>query len=234
MTNSFLFWCVYGYTYIQVKKGRKLRWSPTTVKLEDHVIVPEIDTETEDPHRFVEDYISNMTTTPLETSKPLWELHILNLKTSDADAICVMRIHHSLGDGASLISLLLAATRKTSDPNALPTLPILNKATTTTNTSSSRSMCWFLLAVWGMITLLWNTLVDVVYFFLTVLFIKDTHTPIKGDSGVELNTKRFVYRNLSMDDVKLIKNSMMNVVYICATLILCLISNFSFNFLKIT
>ena len=53
---------------------------------------------------------------PLDRSRPLWDMHILNVKTSDAEAVGVIRSHHSLGDGTSLISLLLACTHKTSDP----------------------------------------------------------------------------------------------------------------------
>ncbi|KAF7830707.1 O-acyltransferase WSD1-like isoform X1 [Senna tora] len=203
------------FTSNMVKKRGKCRWNPTTVKIDEHVIVADIDDEgnIEKADRFIEDYISNLTRTPLPTSKPLWEIHLLNLKTSEAEAVCVMRIHHSLGDGASLMSLLLAATRKTSDPHALPTLPRLNKANIITSSSdrNGRSgfiVWWFLLGVWGVMRLLWNTLVDLVMFVATVLFVRDSDTPLKGGRGVELSTKRFVFRNVSMDDVKLVKNAM--------------------------
>ncbi|XP_054798543.1 wax ester synthase/diacylglycerol acyltransferase 11-like isoform X2 [Prosopis cineraria] len=192
-----------------VKEGRKWRWNPTTVNLEDHVIVPEIDSYLEfaDPDRFLEDYVSNVTKTPLDMSKPLWEMHFLNLKTSEAEAVCVMRVHHSLGDGASLMSLLLAASRKASDSLALPTVPVLKKATL--DRPPSGWCLWrFLLVLWGIVTLLWNTLVDLAMFALTVLFLRDSDTPLKGAPGMELKTMRFVHRHLSMDDVKLVKTAM--------------------------
>ncbi|XP_027939478.1 O-acyltransferase WSD1-like isoform X2 [Vigna unguiculata] len=187
-----------------VKEGRTRKWIPTTVNLDNHIIVPEIDSNIEHPDRFVEDYISHFTKTPLDLSKPLWELHLLNIKTSDAEAVAIFRIHHSVGDGASLISLLLAATRKTSDPHALPTVP-------TKNRNSERHRSWLFSIWWGLL-LIWHTLVDMLLFTLTIFFIRDTPTPLKGAPGVALNTKRFVNHTVSMDDIKLIKNQMQTTV----------------------
>ncbi|XP_027330572.1 O-acyltransferase WSD1-like isoform X1 [Abrus precatorius] len=197
------------FTSKMVKKGRKTIWTPTTVDLDNHIIVPEIDLNAEYPDRFVEDYISNFTKTPLDLSKPLWELHLLNIKTSDAEAIGIFRIHHSIGDGASLISLLLAATRKTSDPDALPTVPTQNRA------SSHKRFCsfrWFFFAVWWGMILIWHTMVDMVLFTFTILFIKDTPTPIKGAPGVEFNSKRFIHRTVNLDDIKFVKNEMKTTI----------------------
>ncbi|XP_057428587.1 wax ester synthase/diacylglycerol acyltransferase 11-like [Lotus japonicus] len=194
---------------LEVRKGRNTGWTLTTVNLDDHVIVPEIDSVIDFPDRFVEDYVSNLTKTPLDLSKPLWELHILNIKTTDAEAVSIFRIHHSMGDGASLISLLLAITRKTSDPDALPTIPTHKRAS---SISQSNSFLWFFMAVWWGLGLIWYTVVDMVLFVLTIFFIKDTQTPLKGAPGVELNTKRFVYRTVSMDDIKLVKNEMKTTI----------------------
>lgn len=194
---------------VQVKKGRKTKWIPTKVDLDNHIIVPEIDSNLEYPDRFVEDYVSHFTKTPLDQSKPLWELHLLNIKTSDAEAVSVFRIHHSIGDGASLISLLLAATRKTSDPNALPTVPIQKKDTS--HQRSSSPFRW-LFVIWWALLLIWHTFVDMLLFTFTIFFIKDTPTPLKaGALGVELHNKRIVHRTVSMDDIKLVKNEMKTV-----------------------
>ncbi|KAM4076106.1 hypothetical protein ACJW30_12G038000 [Castanea mollissima] len=180
------------------------RWTKTIVDLEDHVIVPDLDPNIDSADQLVEDYISELTTKPMDLSKPLWELHLLNIKTSDAEAVGVFRIHHSMGDGASLISLLLACTRKTLDPEALPSVPE-NKQAGSTN---SGGFWWFLLAFWSVLRLIWNTLLDMLLFGATVLFMKDTKTPIKGAPGVEHNIKKFVHRTISLDDIKLVKNAL--------------------------
>ncbi|GAU21110.1 hypothetical protein TSUD_10270 [Trifolium subterraneum] len=202
------------FTSKLVKEGRKTRWTQTTIDLDNHIIVPKIDSKPDFPDRFVEDYISNLTKTPLDISKPLWELHLLDIKTSNAESIGIFRIHHSLGDGTSLISLLIAATRKTSDPNALPTVPSTTHKRVDHSVSKMTNcsiVVKFLLSIlWGL-RLIWNTIVDVLFLVLTILFFKDTQTPLKGAHGVELNTKRFVYRMVSMDHIKLVKAEMKTV-----------------------
>uniref|UniRef100_A0A0V0GM22 diacylglycerol O-acyltransferase n=1 Tax=Solanum chacoense TaxID=4108 RepID=A0A0V0GM22_SOLCH len=101
-----------------------MKWVRTKVDLDQHIIVPQIDEQNlkESPDKFVENYIHNLSKTTLDKSKPMWDLHLLNIKTSDAEAVAIFRIHHSLGDGTSLISLLLACTRQTADPNKVPTI----------------------------------------------------------------------------------------------------------------
>ncbi|KAG7973716.1 hypothetical protein I3843_06G010500 [Carya illinoinensis] len=188
------------------KYCKNKKWTQTKVNLEDHIIVPELDPNIDFPDRFVEDYVSNVTRTPLDLSKPLWELHLLNIKTSDAEAVGVFRIHHSMGDGASLISLLLACTRKTSDPEALPSVPVKKRAGSTFN--SRDGFWWLFLAIWMLLRLIWNTMVDVLLFVATTLFLKDMKTPIKGAPGVELNVKKFVHQTVSLEDIKLVKNAM--------------------------
>ncbi|XVE64388.1 hypothetical protein DITRI_Ditri07aG0096900 [Diplodiscus trichospermus] len=189
-----------------VINGGKKRWIQTQVNLENHVTVPDVDTEMESPSQFIEDYVSNLTTIPLDLSKPWWELHILNLRTPEAEAVIIWRIHHSIGDGISLISLLFASCRKSSDPEALPTLP---KQKQSTYHSTNPHGCWSLfLAVWSVLRLLFNTFVDVLLLVATIIFLKDTKTPLKGSSGVEHNPKRIVHRAVSLDDIKLVKDSM--------------------------
>lgn len=159
----------------------------------------------ENPEQFVEDYISHITTQPLDLSKPLWELHILNVKTSEAEAVGVFRIHHSIGDGASLISLLLACTRKTSDPEALPSVPVQKNEG---SGAPERGIWWLFLAIWSGIMLIWNTAVDLIMFSATTLFLEDTRNPLKGGTGDKNSPKRFVHRTLNLDDIKLVKNAM--------------------------
>ncbi|CAI0541805.1 unnamed protein product [Linum tenue] len=135
----------------------------------------------------------------MDVTKPLWELHILNVKTRDAESLFVFKIHHSIGDGASLISLLLACARKSSDPNALPSVPVKNRR-------ARRQGVWL---IWAVVRLVWNTLVDVLLVNATVLFLRDTRTPIKGPAtGEGRNGKRFVHRTVSLGDIKMVKNAM--------------------------
>ncbi|KAL0684911.1 hypothetical protein Bca4012_051759 [Brassica carinata] len=187
------------------------RWIKTQVNVEDHVFVPDIDPDEigDQGDKFVDDYISRLTMLPLDRSRPLWDIHILNVKTSDAEAIGVIRSHHSLGDGMSRMSLIMACTHKSSDPEALPTIPILKRRENVSH--SLRNTGWFLssmFAIYATVRLIWNTIVDFLLLLSTVLFLKDTETSLKGGAEAESNAKRFSHRIVSLDDVRLIKDIM--------------------------
>ncbi|KAF2290479.1 hypothetical protein GH714_013580 [Hevea brasiliensis] len=137
-------------------------------------------------------------------SMPMWDIHILKVKTSEAESTSILRVHHSIGDGTSLMSLLLSCTRKVSNPTELPTLPTLKKR----NPNDSAGFWHLLLKLWMLVLLCWNTVVDVVIFLATILFLEDTKTPLKGASPVGSTARRFVHRTISLDDVKLVKNTL--------------------------
>ncbi|KAJ4909468.1 O-acyltransferase (WSD1-like) family protein [Raphanus sativus] len=180
----------------------KPRWIPTQVNIKDHVVVPNIDPTIDNPDQFLEDYTSNMVFSPIDKCKPLWEIHILNIKTSDAESLVVARFHHSLGDGMSLMSLLLACSRKTSDPEALPTLvaPKLSKVTNVWSSLAAR--------LWLIIRLMFNTIVEVFKFLLIVCSFCDNRTPLMEKPSATRIPNKFIHRVISLDDVKVVKNAM--------------------------
>ncbi|KAJ8751949.1 hypothetical protein K2173_000695 [Erythroxylum novogranatense] len=191
-------------------KRKRIYWKRTIVNLDDHVIVPNLDPNMDSPDQFVEDYNAHLTTMSMDISKPLWEIHILNVKTVDAEAVGVFKIHHSMGDGVSLMSLLLACTRKTNNPSTLPSVPVQKRVGS--RTSGSNGFWWIFKVIWTATIIIFNTLIDMIMFIATMLFLKDIKNPIKGASGVEQKPKRFVHRMISMDDIKLLKNAMNTTV----------------------
>ncbi|KAI3786936.1 hypothetical protein L1987_41025 [Smallanthus sonchifolius] len=183
------------------KENGSMKWIPTHVNIDDHVIIAKLNPNIKSPDKFVENYISNISRSHIEITKPLWDLHLLDIKTSEVEGTCVFRFHHSLGDGISLMNLLLASTRKVSDPEALPTLPG-NKKLGAAKVAS----------LWSTLSFLWNTCVALFMFMLTAVFLEDTKTPMKGSKGVEHRARRFVVRSVSLDDIKLVKRAM-NVTF---------------------
>jgi hypothetical protein len=181
------------------KENGSMKWVPTHVNKDDHVIITELNPNIESPDEFVKDYISNLSRSGIESTKPLWDFHILDIKTSEAEGTCVFRCHHSLGDGMSLMNLLLSFTRKASDPETHPTLPGNNKLGVAK------------VSLWSTLSVLWNSFVDLLMFMLTALFLEDTKTPMKGSKGTKHRARRFVVRSVSLDDIKLVKRAM-NVV----------------------
>ncbi|KAJ0260854.1 hypothetical protein HA466_0040920 [Hirschfeldia incana] len=187
------------------------KWIETEFNVEDHVIVPYIDPQDigEDGKGFIDEYTSRLTMNPMDRSRPLWDIHILNVKTSDAEAVGVVRTHHTLGDGTSMVSLLLACTDKTSDPNTVnivsTTIPSLKRREMYKNKGL---LLRTIFTVGSTMGLIWNTVVDMLLLFATMLFLKDTKTHLKGGTDVGSNPKRFYHRSISLDDIKFIKNAM--------------------------
>jgi len=210
---------------MQVMDGAEPRWVRTTVNLDDHIIVPDLDRAaiTADPDKALEDYVASLSTLPMDQSRPLWEVHVLDFPTSEAACAVALRIHHALGDGTSLVSLLLACTRSAADPRALPAMP---SAQPPPPPSARRKQgrrvygapprpAWSAgapaLAAWVLAcaVLAWNTVVDVARFVAMALqLVRDPPTVFAGVEGVEFRRKRFVMRTLSLDDVKLVKQAL--------------------------
>lgn len=62
--------------------------------------------------------------------------------------------------------------------------------------------------LWCVFQVFWNTVVDVFMVVATVLFLEDTENPLKGPPGCEFTPRRIVYRAVSLDDIKLVKNAL--------------------------
>ncbi|RRT50130.1 hypothetical protein B296_00026708 [Ensete ventricosum] len=194
--------------------GAEPRWVRTKVVVDNHIVIPDLEDQRRaaaaaSPDQVVEDYVASLTSAPMDRSRPLWDLHILNFPTSDAAAVTVLRVHHSLGDGTSLMSLLLACTRKASDPDSLPTIPHQSRRPLASRKLHAGGGAFTLLLwLWAFLILAWNTLLDVLRFTATSTFSKDTPTPLTGPKGVEYHPKRIVHRTVSLDDIKDVKNAM--------------------------
>ncbi|CAL4922733.1 unnamed protein product [Urochloa decumbens] len=219
------------FSSIRVMDGPEPRWVRTAVNLDDHIIVPDLDRAAiaADPDRALEDYVASLSTLPMDQSRPLWELHVLDFPTSEAASAAVLRVHHALGDGASLVSLLLACTRSAADPKAPPAMPSAASAAAAAAAAQAPGArrrarpvygapprpAWsagaMAFAAWvvSCAVLAWHTAVDVARFVAMALgLVRDPPTLFAGVKGVESRRKRFVMRTLSLDDVKLVKHAL--------------------------
>ncbi|XP_037442841.1 O-acyltransferase WSD1-like isoform X2 [Triticum dicoccoides] len=204
---------------IQVTDGSKEpRWVRTAVNVDNHIIVPTLDpvAVVANPDRALEDYVASLPALPMDCSRPLWEFHFLDFPTSEAAATAVIRVHHSLGDGMSLITMLLASARSAADPTRLPAMPKPPARTGAIyeprrrQQSSGSALAAFVTWIWPYLVLAWNTIVDVALFAATIVFLRDPPTLFRraGDHVMSNPHRRFVHRSLSLGDVKLIKNAM--------------------------
>ncbi|CAD6237418.1 unnamed protein product [Miscanthus lutarioriparius] len=191
--------------------------------MDDHIIVPELDPAamSADPDKALEDYVSSLSTRPMDHSRPLWEVHVLDFPTAEAAAAAAVAlcVHHSVGDGVSMLSLFMACTRSAADPGALPSLPPGRRSGPVyavrrpppLSSAAGALDALAALAVWllSFLVLAWHTVVDVVCFFATaVSLLGDAPTVLKGKEDTEFEPRRFVNRTLSLDGIKSVKNAM--------------------------
>ncbi|KAI3803061.1 hypothetical protein L1987_31209 [Smallanthus sonchifolius] len=72
-----------------------IKWVPTNVNIDNHVIVPKLDPNIMFPDKFVDDYISNLSKSSIDNSKPLWDLHLLDIKTTEDEGTGVFLFWNS-------------------------------------------------------------------------------------------------------------------------------------------
>ncbi|KAE8819268.1 hypothetical protein D1007_02763 [Hordeum vulgare] len=206
------------FSSIQVMDGckdGKPGWVQTKVNVDDHIVVPVLDPAAvvSDPDKTVEDYMASLSTLPMDKRRPLWEFHFLDFPTSEATSTAVLRLHHSIGDAMSIMTLFMASSCSTADPSRLPAMPPPPKRTGAIYQRHPRpalsSLGDYLAWVWSYFLLVWHTLVDIMFLAATILFLSDPRTLFKrADNGECHRRQRFVHRSISLDDVKLIKTIM--------------------------
>ncbi|MBA0557021.1 hypothetical protein Golob_027080, partial [Gossypium lobatum] len=119
----------------------------------------------------VNQYVADLSvSSPLSMDKPLWELHLLK-----AHKCFVFRIHHALGDGFSLMSMLMAGSGKVDVPAVVPAAvpPIKTEGI---KSGKRRDWFWLLSLLWGVFKMVRYTLVFVLEFVVRSLFVCDRKT----------------------------------------------------------
>lgn len=189
-------------------KGNR-HWVPTSVNLDDHIQIAGADDEDPTSSSFVEDYVAKLAQAPpLDVAKPLFEIHILKAKLGDAVENVVLRVHHALGDGTSLMSLLLACSRQAGQPDSLPTFP--SKAHSVRKKRTVYEA--FFLLLWRFLLVLWYTIMDICSFMATTLWLEDSQTPLKGYAGIEKKRRKIAYKTVSLDDIRIVKQAIHGTV----------------------
>ncbi|PKI68184.1 hypothetical protein CRG98_011483 [Punica granatum] len=94
----------FGSLLVRDRRGVE-HWRRTELDIDRHfVVVDEPVTDSGDDEAAVNEYMADLSiSSGLSTDKPLWEVHVLRVHYC-----LVLRVHHSLGDGISLMSMFLA------------------------------------------------------------------------------------------------------------------------------
>ncbi|KAJ4845594.1 hypothetical protein Tsubulata_005722, partial [Turnera subulata] len=169
---------------VEDRNGAK-RWKRVEVRVQDHVHVPEFPTgmTTKYYDDCLDDYLSKIALQQLPQSQPLWEIHIIKYPTSSAAGNLIFKLHHSLGDGYSLIGALLSGAKRADNPSVPLTFPSARPHTTK---DSSRNHSMFI-KVHQVLSSLSNTVSDLCSSISkSVVMFKDDKSPIRsGHPGVE-------------------------------------------------
>ncbi|CAI9101899.1 OLC1v1000053C1 [Oldenlandia corymbosa var. corymbosa] len=188
---------------VRDSNGRE-HWRSTQINVDRHLVIrPEPVTEdpSVSPEDAVNEYLADLSVScPLSTDKPLWEIHLLM-----AHNCIVLRVHHALGDGISLMSMFLSCCRRADDPAQTPTIGGLGTSSSTAASGEERRRRRR--SLWTLLNVVWYTLVYAVEFCLRSMWLKDKKTAVSGGAGVELWPRKLETAKFVLDDMKIVKKA---------------------------
>ncbi|KAJ0798270.1 putative O-acyltransferase, WSD1, O-acyltransferase WSD1 [Helianthus annuus] len=173
-------------------------WRKTELNIDRHIILrPDPIGEAVSDEAAINDYVADLTvSSPLSYDKPLWEIHLL-----PAHKCVVLRIHHALGDGISLMSLMLTLTRKLDDLDQTPAIEPL------VSSKRKRSENGTLGEFIKVLKMIWFSLIYVIEFILRGVWVNDGKTVVRGGEGVEMWPRKLVTARFRVEDMKTVKNA---------------------------
>ncbi|XP_058733885.1 wax ester synthase/diacylglycerol acyltransferase 4-like [Vicia villosa] len=188
----------------------EMRWQRVEVKPEEHLKFPKFPETTNSSSSSIElydnyhnDYVSSILTKKTPQEKPLWEIHIINYPTTNAACTMIFKIHHSLGDGYSLMGALLSCLQRADDPSlplTFPSRPQLN--------SNYEDKSLFKRLCFG-VNSFFSSISDFGSSIIKARMIADDITPIR--SGYEgTDSQHFTLSDISfsLDQIKEIKSKL--------------------------
>ncbi|XP_058754661.1 wax ester synthase/diacylglycerol acyltransferase 4-like isoform X2 [Vicia villosa] len=195
------------FTSIMVDDERGVkRWKPVEVKLEEHIIEPKfiddgMSNDSYDNH--FADYISKILMENFSPTKPLWQVHVIKYPTSNSAGTLLFKFHHAIGDGYSLMSVILSSLQR-ADNTSLPlSFPSLKSSSKPKNISRfMKNMSQFL-------SIPFNFMSEFGWSLLKSTLFEDDETPIRsGVEAVEFRRTKLSNIAFSMDHIKEIKSNL--------------------------
>lgn len=194
---------------MQVSEGKSgvKKWKPVKVNVEDHYFVPEFPQglSPEEYEECLYNYISKIALEELPDSLPLWQIHKFNYPTSTGVlGSVIFKLHHSLGDGYSLMGALLSCLHRADNP----LLPLTLPSRQSSSKPSAKNVSFFRAAARFPSTLM-TSLFDFGHSILKSSIMEDDLTPIKSDvDGVEFRPLAITNMAFQLDQIKKITTSL--------------------------
>ncbi|XP_073156596.1 wax ester synthase/diacylglycerol acyltransferase 4-like [Henckelia pumila] len=196
------------FSSIMVKDQKGVKhWKRVEVKLQDHLNIPTFE-EGKSPEYYQQcftQYLSKIAMEQFPQTRPLWEIHIFKYPTIHARGALVFKLHHSLGDGFSLMGALLSCLQRADDPSVPLSFPALTR-----NTEIVKKSSGFLHNLSTICCGTVNTLSDFGWSLLKSTFFKDDKSPIRsGEDGVEFRPITITNLAFSLHQIKQIKSNLL-------------------------
>lgn len=149
----------------------------------------------------------------LPQNRPLWDLHIMNYPTAAAAATVVLKLHHALGDGYSLMGAIFSCVRRADDPSRPLTFPHYKPRGPGTAAAAVGKEAGKASAAWRSVrrgvAVGFNTVRDFGWSLLKSNALEDGRSALRsGVAGVEFLPVEISAVAFAMEDIKRIKDKL--------------------------
>ncbi|KAI3958527.1 hypothetical protein MKW92_025903 [Papaver armeniacum] len=182
---------------VRGKNGEK-HWKKVTVNLDDHIKVPlfEEGLPVECYDEYFNEYLSKIAMERLPQSRPLWEINLFKYPTSNAAGTLVLKLHHALGDGYSLMGALFSCLQRYDNPSLPLTFP---KIRPDDHMNKKKN-------VLEILSVLKNTITDFTWSLWKGNMLEDQASPIRSaKEDVDFRPVSISTVTFSLDQIKEIK-----------------------------
>ncbi|KAK9109140.1 hypothetical protein Sjap_017200 [Stephania japonica] len=173
------------------------RWRKVDFNVKDLVVAPTFPSglSPEEYDQHLHEYLSKIGTEVFPKDRPLWEVHIIKYPTTIGGGAVVFKLSHAIGDGYSLISLLMKGFQRADDPSLPLTFPNVSLRPKAVRTNG----CGFTLKCF-------NTISDVGVMMLRGRCLKDHKTAVRsGKPQLHLEPIVVSTINLPLEDIRQVK-----------------------------
>ncbi|CAH9126832.1 unnamed protein product [Cuscuta epithymum] len=188
------------------ENGEK-KWKPVVVNAIDHLKFPTypIGKPLEYYDECLTEYLTNIAMEPFPQSRPPWEIHIFRYPTSNAAGNCIFKLHHSLGDGYSLMGALLSCLQRTDNSKLPLTFPCRERS----KPARDNFIGGVFKAVPRFLSGIANTVSDFSWSVLKSSLVDDDRTAVHSqDDGAEIRPFSPTTMSFSMHLLAQIKSSL--------------------------
>ncbi|KAJ0110543.1 hypothetical protein Patl1_02265 [Pistacia atlantica] len=138
-------------------------------------------------------------------TRPLWEIHIIKYPTTTAAAVMIFKLHHSLGDGFSLMGALLSCLQRADNPSLPLSFPSVHLPSNRNGNNNNN----ILKCVSKVLSVISMTVSDFSWSIIKSTLVEDDKTPIRsGDGGIEFRPTTTATMIFSLDQIRQIKTKL--------------------------